>query len=92
MKNVKNSINGTFQTILQERGSARMVKEGQHKNSIATFVVHVKHCQNATWQGTVTWAEENKQENFRSALELLKLLDGAVEQTEGLKVQNKNLE
>ncbi len=55
-----------------------------HKNSIATFVIHVKHCQNSTWQGTVTWAEENKQENFRSVLELLKLLDGAVEKTQGL--------
>lgn len=40
-----------------------------------TFIVRIKYRQNATWQGNVTWAEENKTVPFRSALELLKLLD-----------------
>ena len=43
-----------------------------------TFVVKVEHCENESWQGRVTWAEENKSVHFRSALELLKLIDGAV--------------
>ena len=38
----------------------------------------VDHCENETWQGRVTWAEENKSEHFRSALELIKLMDGAI--------------
>ncbi len=43
-----------------------------------TFIVKVDHCENETWQGRVTWAEENKSEHFRSALELIKLIDGAM--------------
>ena len=47
----------------------------------ATFVVHVKYRQNATWQGTVTWDDKNKQQNFRSALELIKLMDSAMDES-----------
>ena len=52
-----------------------------HTGQDATFVVHVKYRQNATWQGTVTWADKNKQQNFRSALELLKLMDSAMDES-----------
>lgn len=52
------------------------------KNSVATFVVTVKSKENATWQGTVTWAEENRVEHFRSVLELIRLLNSAVEATD----------
>lgn len=48
---------------------------------LATFVVHIMHRQNATWQGTVVWAEKNQKASFRSALELMKLMDSAVEVT-----------
>ena len=48
---------------------------------MATFVVHVMHRQNATWQGTVVWAEKNQKASFRSALELIKLMDSAVEES-----------
>lgn len=47
-----------------------------------TFVVQVISAQNATWQGTVAWAEGKKQESFRSALELLRLIDSAVLENE----------
>ncbi len=49
-----------------------------------TFIVKVDHCEHETWQGRVTWAEENKSEHFRSVLELIKLMDGA------LKVRRKD--
>ncbi len=48
----------------------------------ATFVVNVQYRQNATWQGKVLWAETGKSCNFRSALELLKLIDGALDEAE----------
>lgn len=51
------------------------------KGMMATFVVHVMHRQNATWQGTVVWAEKNQKASFRSALELVKLMDSAVRGT-----------
>ena len=42
------------------------------------FVVQVQYRQNSTWQGQVIWAEKNKKEYFRSALELMKLIDSAM--------------
>ena len=44
-----------------------------------TFVIKILDRQNATWQGNVTWIEEHKVQNFRSALELLKLIDEALD-------------
>lgn len=44
-----------------------------------TFIVKVMNQQNATWQGSVTWVDEQREQYFRSALELLKLIDGALE-------------
>ena len=53
-----------------------------------TFLVHVASCQNATWQGQIVWAEKNQTSSFRSALEMIKLMDSAVEQAG---VDNDNL-
>lgn len=44
-----------------------------------TFIVHVMFRQNATWQGEVVWADKKKKQRFRSALELLKLMDSALD-------------
>ena len=49
---------------------------------LATFVIHVKYRQNSTWQGDIFWAEKQEKVNFRSALEMLKLIDSALDQTE----------
>ena len=45
-----------------------------------TFVVKIVSQQNSTWQGSVTWTEGKKVQNFRSALELLKLISGALDE------------
>ena len=45
-----------------------------------TFLVHIQFRQKETWQGQVTWAEENKTVSLRSALEHLRLLDEALEE------------
>lgn len=50
------------------------------QNSKTTFVVNVQYRQNATWQGTITWAEQNRTKHFRSALEMLKLMEEASSQ------------
>lgn len=44
-----------------------------------TFIIKVENHANNTWQGEVVWADENKSEKFRSALELFKLMNGALE-------------
>lgn len=45
----------------------------------ATFIVQVEFCQNASWQGKIAWTDQKKEQNFRSALELLKLMDEALQ-------------
>ena len=54
----------------------------EQKGDLATFVVHVKYRQHSTWQGEVVWAEKNEKRTFRSALELLKLIDNALDDEE----------
>ena len=46
-----------------------------------TVIVKIEHCCKGTWQGEVVWAEENRKEKFRSALELMKLMDEAMKIT-----------
>lgn len=45
---------------------------------IATFRVRILFRQNASWQGTVAWIEGGCEEPFRSALELMMLMDNAL--------------
>lgn len=46
------------------------------------FIIDIRYRENATWQGEVRWVDQNKQSSFRSALELLKLIDGALDKAE----------
>lgn len=48
------------------------------ENNTGTFIVKIMNQQNSTWQGSLTWVEEQKTEYFRSALELIKMMDEAV--------------
>ncbi|MBM6990928.1 hypothetical protein [Mobilibacterium timonense] len=43
-----------------------------------SFVINVLDNRNHTWQGTITWVESDKKQNFRSALELIELMDSVV--------------
>ena len=67
-----------------EYRKARCIRMADFKNKAAkmggqSFVVDIKCKQNHTWQGNVTWVEQKKTLPFRSALELLKLMDSAME-------------
>ena len=65
---------------IRKREPIRSLKS--FKGEKATFLVQVKFRQHTTWQGQVLWAEKKKKIHFRSALELLKLFDSALEQME----------
>lgn len=56
-------------------------------NKGETFVINVKCRQNYTWQGTVKWVEGQKELPFRSALELIKMMESAMDLSE--EEQNK---
>lgn len=51
-----------------------------HKGKRGTFIIRVEQRQHSSWQGRVTWMEKGETVVFRSALELLKLMDQALEQ------------
>ncbi len=42
------------------------------------FVVQIYGADHASWQGTVTWTQNGRKEAFRSALELIRLIDSTV--------------
>ena len=63
-------------------GESRRMQAVRHADSgrpvIATFQVKVLFRQHASWQGSVQWVESNMDSPFRSALELIGLMDGAL--------------
>lgn len=46
---------------------------------LGTFILRVQHRQNSTWQGRITWVNENKTLQFRSVWELTKLIEEALD-------------
>ena len=54
------------------------MKSGSDRTK-STFIVKIMNNQNSTWQGSITWVEEQKSQNFRSALEMIKMIDGVLD-------------
>jgi hypothetical protein len=52
---------------------------GRKKAPLATFMVALCFEQHASWQGTVCWMERQKKYLFRSALELIQIMDKVLE-------------
>ncbi len=65
---------------IRKREPIRSLKS--FKGEKATFLVQVKFRQHSSWQGQVLWAEKKKKSHFRSVLELMKLFESALEQSE----------
>ena len=45
---------------------------------LGTFIVRVQHRQNSSWQGRITWMDQNKTVYFRSIWEMIKLVEEAL--------------
>ena len=45
---------------------------------IGTFILRVQQRQYSTWQGRITWVEEDKTTHFRSMLEMIKLIESGL--------------
>ena len=67
-------------THLRQKGVWEVRARGYKQEQ--TFLIKVLDKQHGTWQGSILWAEGKKEQYFRSALELLKLIDEAVSQNE----------
>ena len=48
------------------------------QGKLATFSIRIIYRQHTSWQGHVVWHGKNKENLFRSALELILLIDGAL--------------
>lgn len=57
-------------------------KENHQSGLLATFSLRILFRQNASWQGSVTWLEGKQEQSFRSALELIFLIQSALEYQE----------
>lgn len=55
-----------------------------------SFVITIRGQENHTWQGSISWVEGKKQENFRSVLELIRLMDSAISHDEGEEQDEKS--
>lgn len=55
-------------------------QEQPKEGKLATFAIRILFRQNASWQGSVTWLEGKREETFRSVLELIFLMDSALEE------------
>lgn len=51
---------------------------GEKIPSLATFQLNIMFRQNATWQGSLLWADEGMEAHFRSVLEVINLMNSAL--------------
>ena len=66
-----------------------MAESSRSKHSdIGTFVVRVMQHQNGTWQGRITWVDEDKSMNFRSVWEMVRLMEEGIFSSEELREEN----
>ncbi|MBQ2755153.1 MAG: hypothetical protein IJF27_00595 [Oscillospiraceae bacterium] len=63
----------------EEKAEIKSVNDSVREGKLATFSLRILFRQNASWQGSVTWCEGRSEESFRSVLELLMLMDSALE-------------
>lgn len=57
--------------------------KGKKHDDLGTYVVRFIQHQNGTWQGRLTWIDEDKSMNFRSIWEMVRLME------EGLKASGE---
>lgn len=50
------------------------------EGNVATFALNILFRQNASWQGSIAWLEQKREQRFRSVLELILLFDNALTQ------------
>lgn len=75
-----------------EQERARLMSDEEllsRHGELGTFIIRVQHRQNSSWQGSITWTEQNRTIYFRSIWEMIKLIESAVNSADG---QEENTE
>ena len=65
-------------SVMPETHLENAVGKKIRKGNLATFMVKVLFRQHTSWQGTITWLEKKSEQPFRSVLELILLMDSAL--------------
>lgn len=79
------TISGRTYRYRKKEGMAKVMKDEElleRHGDLGTFVVRVQHRQHSSWQGRVTYLDKNQTVCFRSALELIKMIDGVLDEAE----------
>jgi hypothetical protein len=58
------------------------------KKKKSTFILHLQPKENNNWQGTIKWVEKKKTLQFRSALELIRIIDSTCQPGNGMKMDD----
>lgn len=78
-------IHGQAHSCRKKEGMTRVLKDEElleRHGELGTFVIRVQHRQHSSWQGRVTHLDSNKTVYFRSVLELIKIVDGTLDEEE----------
>ena len=70
------------QKIAERISTQKDLLPNPEQETIAIFKVKVLFRQGASWQGKLSWCEGKMETSFRSALELVKLMDSVLPQPE----------
>lgn len=59
-----------------------LIKQKKNRSTESTtFLIHVLFRQNSSWQGELCWIESGRTINFRSLLEMLMLMEEAMDKS-----------
>lgn len=78
-------IYGQTHSFRKKEGMTRVMEDRElleQHGDLGTFVIRVQHRQHSSWQGRVTYLEKDQTVYFRSALELMKIIDGTLDEAE----------
>ncbi len=76
-------IHGRTYDVKKKEGMTRVMEDEElleKHGDMGTFVIRVSHRQHSSWQGRVTYLDEDKTVYFRSVLELIKIIDGTLDE------------
>lgn len=66
-------------------GGTLMAKQNsqfESKPGGVNFLITIHHQENHSWQGTIQWIDTNRKQHFRSELELMNLINEAVNKSQ----------
>lgn len=71
-----------FPAAIFSKPDERRTEQPERKGRLATFCIFIQYRYHASWQGTITWEEENKKEMFESELQFILFIQSVLKKEE----------